>query len=614
MIDFENLRRGWSLLDKPEKQAACWVLFLGLLAAIASALMVGSVFPFLTVIARPEAITENGFLSWAYERFNFSSAYDFAVALGGVSLVIIVIANAIMVLDSYCFERFSALRTHSLSQRLLGRYLEQPYEFFLTVHSDMMSTKVLTEVEHLVELFYRPAARLWSSTLSSIAIGVLLIQVNARVAILAFVIIGGAYIATFLLSRLLFKRLGEQRAESNEERFRITKEALGGIKGIKVLGRERVYLDRFDDPSRAVARSTALARHVSILPRFAIQAITFGGVIIVLLLLIDSSWFDSDNKSLGDLVPLMGVFAFAGQRLIPTMQMLFTSTTELQYSKAFIDRVYDEFARLNDTHSLPLELAPKMGLQSELQLSDVTYSYPNAERPGLSGIDLTITAGESIGIVGTTGAGKTTLVDLILCLLRPQSGSIKVDGTVLTDDNLRNWQSSIGYVPQDIFLADASIAENIALGVPKSRIDMERVKKSAAIARLDKFVNTELDRGYDSEIGERGVRLSGGQRQRIGLARALYHDTDLFVFDEATSALDNKTEKEVMAALQALSGQKTLLIVAHRLSTIKFCDRIIVMDKGRIDAIDSFQALSRKNEILRTLLSAGEDTQDHTEK
>ncbi|MBT8408403.1 MAG: ABC transporter ATP-binding protein/permease [Alphaproteobacteria bacterium] len=603
MIDLENFRRGLSLLNGAERRTAAGLLALGVISALTSAAMVGSIFPFLAVLSDPSSIETTPGLAWVYAAFGFSSHYAFVVALGVASLAIIVIANALQMLNLYLIEIFCAGRGHAISERLLARYLQQPYEYFLGAHSDTMSARILTEVTHLVDHFYRPAIKIVASLMSGGAILALLLWVNAVVAGLALSVFGGAYLLAYLVSRRIVSRLGDERTDANQARFRITKEALAGIKGIKVLGREDAYHDRYLAPSRTVARNTALVRAISTLPRFVIFSLSFGGLVLVCLYFLEPGWLDGTN-SLGSLLPLLGVFAFAAQRLIPELQALFMSLTELQYGVAVVERIHSDFTSLPEDPHRPGGSTEPLGLSRSMELRDVRYVYPGADRAGLHGINLTISAGERIGIVGSTGAGKTTLVDLILCLLHPQSGQILVDGAPLAAANCKAWQRSVGYVPQDIFLADASIAENIALGIPPDQIDMDRVRQSARIAELEGFVTTDLPDGYQTEVGDRGVRLSGGQRQRIGVARAFYHDADLIVFDEATSALDNLTEQEVMKSLNAFGGTKTVLIVAHRLSTIRECDRIIVMKDGRIDAIDTFQNLSQGNATLKSLLSA----------
>ena len=316
----------------------------------------------------------------------------------------------------------------------------------------------------------------------------------------------------------------------------------------------------------------------------------------------------NSGEALGGILPILGLFAFAGQRLMPELQKLYQSLARIQAGGAAVNVVHDDLVNQLNEGRLPRSIPTRLGLNDRIILENVSYNYPGAKFAGLNEISLDIKAGERVGIVGSTGAGKTTLADTILGLLPPSEGRIIVDGAPITDETQRAWQQSVGYVPQDIFLTDANIYENIALGVPMLEIDKPRVRRAAEIARIDDFIRNDLPDDYETAIGERGVRLSGGQRQRIGIARALYHEADLIVFDEATSALDNLTELEVMSAIDALPGDKTVLIIAHRLSTVKRCDQIIVMDKGRVVACDTWEKLMTNNSEFQKIANVNEVT------
>jgi ABC-type multidrug transport system fused ATPase/permease subunit len=396
--------------------------------------------------------------------------------------------------------------------------------------------------------------------------------------------------------------LGQIRVAANRQRFRMTNEALTGIKDIKLLGREFAYLDRFAEPSIQMARVQVTVAVLSQVPQLALQAVALGGVILLCLVLIDPAGLTS-GAALGGLLPILGVFAFAGQRLMPELSKLYQSLAQIQSGSAAVDAVYDDLVQRKSLRSISRKTPIGMGLKTSLVLENISYNYPNADQAGIRDLSLSISAGEKIGIVGSTGAGKTTLADIILGLLEPDQGRMVVDGLEITAETTRAWMQSVGYVPQDIFLTDAPVAENIALGVLPDAIDHERIRKAARIARIDQFIMGELPEGYRTPIGERGVRLSGGQRQRLGIARALYHDADLIVFDEATSALDNLTEAEVMDAIDALPGDKTVLMIAHRLSTVKRCDRIIVLDKGQLVGCDTWDALMAENTAFRKIAS-----------
>lgn len=604
MAETHSWHKAWALLDEREKRHAFVTLFIVIIGALSSAFMISSIIPFLTVLAEPARIQSQPQLAWAYEYFGFTSSYRFLAGLAVASFVAIIVASVIQIIKTYAVYRFSLMRMHTISHKLMQKYLSQPYEFFLSRHSGELGTRILAESREVVFQFLRPAAELIAAVTTVIAIVGLLLWIEPVLAISAFIIFGSLYGITYGIIRSYLKRLGKGRLESNSERYRIATEAFGGIKVIKLLCREEAYLRRYGFSSRTMARIEVLVHTLSTIPQFILQAIALGGILLICVAMLEPS-ADGQQVSLEGVLPLLGVLAFAGQRLMPELSIIYRSLAKVQAGRAAVDIVYDDLFVDSENRSLPAS-TEVIDLKDSIQLEQLSYHYPSAENAGLREINVTINAGERIGIVGTTGAGKTTLADIILGLLSPQSGNLKIDGTTITDDNVRDWQRNVGYVPQDVFLTDSSIAENIALGIAKDDIDHAKVKESATIAKLDNFINEELSDGYQTLVGERGVRLSGGQIQRIGIARALYHNADLIVFDEATSALDNVTEHDVMEAIDALSGDKTILLIAHRLSTVKRCDRIIVLDKGKIVGCDNWDTLMKKNAIFKKIASATE--------
>lgn len=602
MTDKRAIAKAWALLDARERRNAFKVLGVMIVGAFASAVMVVSVFPFLSVLANPALIRENPVLAQIFETGGFTSDYRFLVALGIAAIVVIVLSNLILIVQIWAVTRYTQMRVHSISRRLLGHYLAQPYDFFLGCHSGDMSTNILGEAQIVVQQFLRPLAELISALLTVVAVVSALLITDPFVATISMGTFAVIYGGVMLLSRRYVRRMGEERAEANRSRYRIAGEALGGIKDVKLLGREVAYLDRYSGPSADMARSQIGVGVISQAPRFAIQIVAFGGIIVLCLALLDPEALEA-REALGGILPLVGLLAFAGQRLMPELQKLYQSITQMTAGAAALHRVHDDLfggvqRPIDRTQHAPL------GLRDTLTLDGVTYAYPGADRAGLRDVSLTIRAGERIGVVGSSGAGKTTLADVILGLLTPEAGTLLADGKEIGPENLRAWQRSVGYVPQDIFLTDASLSENIALGLRPEEIDSGKVEQAARIAQLHDFAMDQLPDGYATLIGERGVRLSGGQRQRIGIARALYHDADLIVFDEATSALDNLTEREVMASIEALPGDKTILMIAHRLSTVKVCDRIVMMDAGRVADVGAWEELVARNAAFKALAAA----------
>ena len=599
------MRMALELLSPQERVQAAVTLAVMLLAALFGALMVLSVIPFLQILSDPAVIHANPLLERAYRLLGPASEYDFVVLVGVGTVAFILFANLLQMLRLRLETRFAMMRIHSLGLRLLAAYMRQPYEFFLYRHSGDMSKAVLSEAEQLVNDFYRPLAALTGAALSALAITVALVWVNPVIALGGIVLIGGSYGLIYLVMRVQMARLGAARSEVNGARFRIVGEALTGVKNVKLMGREHSYVSVFEEPSRRYAEIQSRAWFLFGAPRYVMQTVLFGGIVLVCLLLMDRSSYEA-GTTLGGLLPVIGAFALGGQKLVPEVQEIFGGMSRLRFGTAVLRSVHADTMRARGLPAPPSERPARLGLTQSLAFEDVSYRYPNAEEAGVTGLTLEIARGERIGIVGATGAGKSTLADLVLGLLRPQSGRLLVDGVELTDARLRAWQAGVGYVPQEIFITDSSIAQNIAFGLSEAEIDRARVEACGRMARIDGFVQSDLPEGYDTFVGERGVRLSGGQRQRIGIARALYHDADLIVFDEATSALDTLTEREVMSALDALPGTKTVLMIAHRLSTVKRCDRILVLEQGRIAGFAPWPSLMDNCPPFRRLVDVAE--------
>ena len=604
MIDPTALIKAWALLDQHERRNAWIVLAVVSVTALGTAVMVGSILPFLTVLADPSSIHRVTQLNWVYETFGFQSDYAFLVAMGFVTLAFILLSNGLQLARSYVITRYSLMRIHALSRKMLGLYLNQPYEFFLNRHSGDMSTRVLSEVEQTVTSFFRPIAESIASILTITCIVALLIWINPVVALSAFVIFGGTYGILFAIVRGRLTKLGNLRAKANQQRFITAKEVLEGIKEVKLHGHEDAYLHRFDRSSFNTMQPRLISNLIGLVPRYFLQVLAFGGLIILCVLLLDPETFGTDESTLGELLPVIGIIAFASQRMMPELSKLYVNVAKMRFGSAALDALFSDMEATRIAPALPKTASGALGLKSELCLEGITYRYPNAHRDSLRGLSLRIRAGERIGIVGGTGAGKTTVADIVLGLLAPTEGRLVADGVEITAENRRRWQGGLAYVPQEIFLVDATVAENIAFGVPTRHIDRERLEAASRNAQLDAFVQGYLPDGYDTRVGERGVRLSGGQRQRIGIARALYHGADLIVFDEATSALDNVTERDVMFAVDTVPGNKTILMIAHRLSTVRKCDRIIVLENGQIVGVGPWEELLKQNPSFRELAEA----------
>jgi len=416
----------------------------------------------------------------------------------------------------------------------------------------------------------------------------LLILIDPQLALIVGLTLATVYTLIFKATRGILSRVGVDRLKANQERFTAVSEAFGASKEVKFGGLEQTFINRFSKHARAYASRQATAQVIGQLPRFALEAITFGGMLLlVLYLMAQSGSFDSA-------LPVIALYAFAGYRLMPALQQIYSAVTAMRFVGPALDSLHVDLMSLK--YQLPGPGQDSMALKETITLNQIQYSYPSAPQPALKNISLTIPARSTVGLVGTTGSGKTTTVDLILGLLDVQEGTLAVDGQVITEHNKRAWQRSIGYVPQQIYLADDTVAANIAFGIQAKDIDQAAVERAAKIANLHDFVVNELPQQYQTTVGERGVRLSGGQRQRIGIARALYHTPQVLILDEATSALDNLTEQAVMEAVHNIGHEITIILIAHRLSTVKACDTIFLLEKGLLKGQGTFEQLIRTNE------------------
>lgn len=597
---FSIYRQMFDLLDAAERRQFLGLLALVVLMALIDLVGVAAVLPFLAVAADPSRIHDSPTLQWLYDSSGVTTDSGFIVLLGMLVFAFIVLGLLVKLVAQYRIIRFSHMRNHSLSRRLMRKYLAHPYVWFLGRNSADLGVAILAECDKVVGTALIPATRILASAVSLVFLVGLLIAISPMVAAVAALGISGAYALIFVFVRHRLGRLGAGIVAANAARHRSVQEAFGGIKDVKLLNLERRYAERYDDPSLTFASSSASSQVIAELPRFLLEAIAFGGLVLIILALLVLQ-----GGRLADLLPMLGVFGFAVLKIFPAVQQIYYSLAQIRFATPMLAKICKE---LMDGELCPISVplsgpTKALPLTRSLELKDVRFGYPGATVQTLKGLTLSIPAFTKVGFVGGTGAGKTTAIDLILGLLVPDTGEVVVDGEVLTAETRPAWQRSLGYVPQQIFLIDDSVAANIAFGVPPEQRDLVAIERAARLAELHHFIRTELPQGYDTLVGERGVRLSGGQRQRIGIARALYHDPDILIFDEATSALDTLTERAVMEAVRNIDHTKTVIMIAHRLTTVRDCDTIFLLEDGRLAAEGDFETLVAKSDVFRRMAS-----------
>ena len=584
------------LLTPPELKRAFLLLGMILTMALLDMIGVASILPFMGVMANPDLIESNAFLNAAYTQLGFTDTQQFLFALGTLVFVLLLVSLAFKALTTFAQLRFTAMREYSIGKRLVEGYLHQPYSWFLSRNSADLGTSILSEVSQVIGGGMMPMMNLVAQGAVATALLTLLILVDPKLAFIVGLVLATAYALTFKATRGFLASIGAECIKANQERFTVVSEAFGASKEVKVGGLEQAYINRFSDPARTFARHQATAQAISQLPRFALEAIAFGGMLLVVLYLM------AQSGSFASALPIIALYAFAGYRLMPALQQIYGAVTQLRFAGPALDALHADLISLQPAYTNPSQDA--IALKKAITLNQIQYRYPNAPQSALKNLSLTIPAKSTVGLVGSTGSGKTTTVDLILGLLEAQEGTLEVDGHTITEHNRRAWQREIGYVPQQIYLADDTVAANIAFGLDAKDTDPAAVERAAKIANLHEFVANELPHQYQTTVGERGVRLSGGQRQRIGIARALYHNPQILILDEATSALDNLTEQAVMEAVHNLGHEITIIMIAHRLSTVKACDTIFLLEMGELKAHGTFDQLTQANEQFRAMAAS----------
>lgn len=583
---------------------------LGLLAmamigvAMVEAAGVASIMPFIAVVDNPGVIQTDRWLKLAYDALGFTKVTNFLFSLGMLVLGMLLLGNLLKALTTWWSLRYDNQLNYVLARRLLAQYMARPYTFFLNRNTADMGKNVLAEVRVVINGVLSAGTTSLASIFTCSFILVLLLAIDPLIALMIMSVLSAAYATIFLLARRQLARISTEQVRANSMRFKLATEALCAIKDLKILRREGVFLARFAEHAKRLAVNNVTVGIVSQIPRYAMEVIAFGGILIILL------YFLAGGQPPKPLVPLLAVYAFAGYRLLPAAQQIFANVTTMRSNLHTLRVLHQDLTEGQGITATELVLSGSEDLEPlpftrELELRNVSFSYSRGQDYVLHGINLSIAHYSSVGLVGATGSGKTTVVDLILGLLTPNSGEIQVDGVELSGENLVRWQRNLGYVPQSIFLCDDTITSNIAFGVPEQGINMPAVVRAARIANLHEFIERDLPDGYNTLIGERGVRLSGGQRQRIGIARALYRDPAVLIMDEATSALDSITEEAVVEALRALSGKKTIVTIAHRLTTVKECDVIYLLEHGRIAGQGTYDELLKTSPWFRAASRIG---------
>lgn len=596
----KQLKELYSLLTEEQRKKLLRLQILVVLMAFAEIVGVVSIGPFMALVGDMDQLQGQGVMADIYRFSGLAEPRAFLFWLGVGVLVVLTTSALVSMFTVWRLSMYGARVGAELSSRLFHHYMHQPWLFHSSGSSSQLTNQIAQECQRVTGAIINPLMQMNAKLVMAALMAVAIFLYNPVVALIGLVIFALAYLMLYRTVRRRLVRNGRSITQAQRWRFKLMGEGFGGIKDALLLGRQDSFTRRFNAASADFAAAQGTTQALSQVPRYAMELVAFGSVIFLILYLLAAH-----EGNLGTILPVLSVYALAGFKLLPAFQQVYTSVSQIRGNLAAFEGLRDDLRAsvavgLSPASAEPDNPRPHWRPQRSIMLNDVVFTYPGKQEPAVKDLDLEIAVNKVIGLVGASGSGKSTTIDLLLGLIEPQQGELRIDGEPVTAERRRAWQNSLGFVPQSIFLADSSIRENIAFGLPTAAIDEGKIRRAASMAHLDELLS-ELPEGLDTRVGERGVQLSGGQRQRIGIARALYDDAEVLILDEATSALDGITEKLIMDAIHDFSGKKTIIMIAHRLATVKQCDIIYLLANGEVVDAGSYEDLSQRNITFRRM-------------
>ena len=573
-----HLRTILNFLPKSERLRLTGIFVYMFIGGFVETLSVVSIGPFLAIAANPEWIETNEYINYFYDFFNFQSQQYFLIATGLVFILINILSNATTFFILNKHVRFNMHLIYTISNYLHKIYFSQPYSFFLSRNSADLHRFVYTEVNFVVHNFFVPLLSCFQNLVIVVLLSIVVLLQSLQVAVSVVLLVLCVYAAINYGLRDRIKKYGIEAKKADAKRFMILKNGFESFKITKLLGLENFFTDSYVTHALNSSRMQGNSQIMSMAPRYFVQSIGYIAIVAVTL------FIALKIENLAEVIPILAVYAYAFYKIMPKIQAIYQNIAKMRFTSARFKaldsemRTYSQPKPKKDPN--PSRLDPAHDFH--LIVKNVSFCYENSKRTILDDVDFEIRKNQMVGILGATGSGKTTLLDIMLGLLPPTSGTIYYKGHNLDCYDKSDWQDQVGYVPQEIVLVDTTILKNIAFGIPEKQINSEQVIKAAKLANIHEFIVNDLSHGYQTDVGDRGIRLSGGQKQRLGIARALYRKPSILFFDEATSSLDTLTEKKLMKAIEDLYGHLTIVIVAHRLNTLKNCDFVIELEDGVI--------------------------------
>lgn len=566
------------LFDLKLKLKFIGMIFVILFGAAAELLGVSMILPIVTLATDPQAVRTNRYCRLITQFTGIEETNQVLLILIVAMIAVYLIKNIYLAWMTYAMNSFSKNTRLHFSTKLMEAYMKQPYSYFLYKNTAEILRSVNSDTSNMYTVIIN-VLQLISQGITSVVLVVFLAVSNIRMTLVIAFLLTACAGAVILIIQKKMRRLGDTYHDINADIIKCSKQAFEGIKEVKIMNKERYFIGEYCDIYHQATKLELAYNLLSYIPKYLIETIAIGGILGYLAVVIVL------GGSLSAMIPQLSVFAIAAFRLLPSVNSLYASFTNIAYNMAAIELIYYDIRSVEhvDDRNIGTEDCEQLRFDHAIEVKNLSFTYDQSDKVILEDVSVTIHKGESVAFVGESGGGKTTLVDNILGILMPQKGSVFVDG-VNINEIMQSWHRDIGYIPQTIFMMDDTVRRNVAFGVKSEEIDDNKVWEALRKAQLEEFVK-QMEHGLDTEVGEAGMRLSGGQRQRIGIARALYHNPDILVFDEATSALDNETEKEVMAAIDALHGSKTMIMIAHRLTTIENCDHVYRVENRNIQKI-----------------------------
>ena len=596
---FQSIKKIFYLLAPDQRRTLLFLQFLIIFMSFTEVIGIFSIGPFMSLVTNTEQIQGNNILASIYSFSGMSNTQEFII-FAGIWVIVLLSFGALMnMFTIWRISMYSARVGARLSNRLFVYYMQQPWLFHADGNSSDLVNKIVQESGRLNTLVIGPFMQFNARFVTAMTMMLAMLIYNPFVTTFAIFLFSFTYYVLFLIAKGRLYKNGVTISEQQGLRFKLMSEGFGGIKDTLILGRQKNFIRRFISASNKMAYATGNTNSITLIPKYLLELFSFGGVIILIIFLVFTN-----NGKMEAVIPSLAIFALAGFKILPAIQSCYSSIAVLRANISSFE--YLEKDLFNSIHSLDSDSwnqensSNTFSFTDEIIAKDISFNYPSSKEKVLDKMTFKIHAGQFIGLVGSSGSGKSTLIDILLGLIEPTSGEISVDGKILSPSNIREWQNSIGVVSQNIYLADASIKENIAFGIPEDEIIKKQVVTASALANLTDLIKS-LPEGLNTRVGERGIQLSGGQRQRIGIARALYNNANILIFDEATSALDGITEKKVMDSIYNLAGSKTIIAIAHRLATVKRCNSIYILDKGKIIDSGTYEDLRTRNNLFKKM-------------